>query len=197
MNNMNYLNKSLLLIFLLLLTFGCHQIPSTDKLKSDINSLQEQIKNAEDQASQYAGLYKTLIQIRVAILKNTLAALEQKNTGYKRFIPITYTIDGKESSLKDKEAQLKELSKSISQTKKEIADAEVEENRYTGGLLKVLAMTRKATGQSTLAFLEQKRLLLVHDIPISTVMPDLKSSTDDTSKGDKFQISPGTDQDNL
>ena len=186
----------LLLLLCFFATIGCDQIPSTKDLDKDIDILRKQVEQINQDAAQYGGLVHTLMLIRTNVVKNTLAALEQKATGYKRFIPITYTINLKEFDIRNKDDQLKGLDASILEIKTQIKSAEEENNRYSGGLLKALILTRKAIAENTLAFLEQKRMLLKHDIPIVTVMPDPKQLNEDKSKN-SFQKSPGSDQDNL
>lgn len=180
------------LFLLTLLLAGCSKVPSTIDIESDINLLDNEIKEAIATVQDYSGgLLSILAKVRLETLKSTKTMLEQKKTGLKRYIPIAYTIDGKKySPPENKNNLLQELERDINELKENIARAEKENNKYTGGLLSILYLTQIATEKNSIAFLEQKRLLLKHDIPYYSVLPA-------TSKNNEpgFKPTPGKDID--
>ena len=105
--------------------------------------------------------------------------LEQKKSGLKRYIPVSYSIDGKKySPPENKQELLQDLEKDIKDLKNDLIEAEKESEQYGGGLLGVLSLTKVATVKKPIAFLDQKRLLLKHDIPYYSVFPDTSEKSE-------------------
>lgn len=174
---------------------GCNQVVSSNELNQDIELLIKQVKEIDREVGNYGGLSYSLILVRRNIVQNTLEALKQKASGYKRFIPVSYTINFETYQITNKPEQLKMLSAGIVKMKKQIKLAEKESKLYRVGLDKNLALNRKMIAKNTLAFLEQKKMLLQHDIPIVVVMPDLRQFAQGLSKV-SFKNSLGTGQGN-
>lgn len=185
------MKKMLNIIFLsLFIVSGCFSIPSTEEINEDIKSLDVKIKATHEAVKQYSGgLLAILANVRLETLKATRTMLEQKENGLKRYIPLKYSIDGKEYSPPvNKEELLQEINNDLEKLQKDLSKAEIESANYEGGLLGVLSFTQVATIKNSLAFLNQRQLLLKHDIPYYSVAI--------THTGDKepgFKTTPGED----
>lgn len=147
---------------------GCSKPPSTEEIDSDIKILNAQLEETNKESSQYAGgLIKSLIDLRVQILSNSKAMLEQKRTGLNRFIKIKYTVDGKiYNRNSDFEKEIESINNEIEEINKKIVEMQNESDLYVGGLIKAMIESNIATMKNTLAFLEQKKLSLKYEIPI-------------------------------
>jgi len=180
-------------ILLLCIPFvtGCSNIPSTEEIDNDIALLDNEIKEATATVQNYSGgLLSVLASVRLETLKTTKAMLVQKKTGLKRYITVSYSVDGKKySPPKNKKDLLKELEQDIENLKSDLAKAQKESDQY-GGLLGVLSLTQVATIKNSIAFLEQRRLLLKHDIPYYSFLPATSNSNEPT-----FKATPGKDID--
>lgn len=98
--------------------------------------------------------------------------LAQKENGFRRYIPLSYLIDGKEyAPPENKEVLLQELTDDLKDLQQDLSKAEEESAKYGGGLLGVLSLTQVATIENSIAFLNQRRLLLKHDIPYYDIVP--------------------------
>ena len=185
----NYLK---ILFLAILLLAGCSNIPSTEEIDSDIGILDKEIKEATATVQDYSGgLLAILANVRLETLQSTKAMLEQKKTGLKRYIPVSYSVDGKKySPPENKNDLLQELGQDIENTKNDLAKAEKESNQYGGGLLGVLSLTQVATIKNSIAFLEQRRLLLKYDIPYYSIIPATSKSNEPN-----FKSTPGKDID--
>ena len=92
-------------------------------------------------------------RFREAVLRNTLAMLQQKRSAFLRGIIITYvdTTPRLPCVINDQSAQA-----SLQQAKNEAETARLEATQYSGGLVKVMALVRQATGMTTVAAIEQQ-----------------------------------------
>lgn len=190
---MKKMSKALLITLLLFTLGSCGNVPTTDELDKDIAELTKAIKATENEVKKYSeGLLKTLLELNKDILTNTKLMLEQKRSGFKRFIPIKYNIDGKKYlPPNNKEDLLKTIQDEIINVQNDIAKARKESDRYSGGLIKVLAEVKAATLENSLAFITQRELLLKYDIPFYAIVPQ----SDAAEKDKKFKATPGHDID--
>lgn len=182
---------SILFIIFCLLT-GCTNVPSSEEIEKDIQFLDKEIEEANATVQSYpGGLLAVLANVRLETLKSTKSMLAQKKSGIKRFIRVSYSVDGKKYSPPgNKEELLQNLEKDLKDLRVDLAEAEAESAQYRGGLLGVLSLTKVATVKSSIAFLDQKRLLLKHDIPFYSIHPDA-SKVDEPD----FEPTPGKDID--
>lgn len=174
----------------LTLLFGCTEVTSTDVLDADIVQLDEVISEAKAKATSYSGgLLASLTNVRLEALQSTRAILDQKRTGLNRFIPVAYNVDGNAyRPPENKEELQKELRKEIDELYSDLAEAKIAVAIYDGGLLGVLASTKVATIENSIAFVRQKHLLLQHDIPYYALVPTLPQDG-----AAEFKATPGTD----
>lgn len=181
-----------IMVLAALLLTGCYEYPSTEEIDGDIAILEKEINGAKANAEKYAGgLLSILANVQLETLKSTMSMLEQKKKGFQRYIPISYTVDGKEySPPANKDELLEGLTIDIDNAKAELTKAELESSKYGGGLLGVLSLTQVAIAQNSLAFLNQRRLLLKYDIPYYNIVP-----TSSRDREPDFKPTPGEDVD--
>lgn len=182
-----YLTITFFSVFLL---FGCSNVPSTEEIDSDLKTVETKLKDAQKTVQEYAGgLLAVLANVRLQTLKATKSMLEQKKNGYRRYIPLSYSIDGKEySPPQNKDVLLQELNDDLKNLQRDLSKAEEESAKYGGGLLGVLSLSQVATIENSIAFLNQRRLLLKHDIPYYDIVP-----APSTNGETEFKPTPGED----
>jgi len=162
------MSKNVTIILLsVFLVFGCSQVPSTEEIDSDLKTVETEINDAQKTVEEYSGgLLAILANVRLQTLKTTKSMLAQKQNGFRRYIPLSYSIDGEEyTPPKNKDVLLQELNDDLKDLQQDLSKAKVESAKFGGGLLGVLSLTKVATVENSIAFLNQRRLLLKHDIP--------------------------------
>lgn len=174
------------------LMFGCSNIPSSEDINSDLKTIEKEITDAQNTVEKYSGgLLAILANVRLQTLKTTKSILEQKKDGFRRYIPLSYSIDGKEyTPPENKDIILQGLDNDLKELQRDLSKAEEESAKYGGGLLGILSFTQVATIKNSIAFLNQKRLLLKYDIPFYDILPDLHDTKDSG-----FSKTPGDDID--
>jgi hypothetical protein len=120
-------------------------------LKVEISKVDGQIAEAEAENAHYSGgLMKSLVESRLAILKQTRALLGHRATARNSTAP---------SVLRAVEAELEA-------NKRQIAQAEGEVAAYSGALRYSLSLGTLASLRQSQAMLEQKRLSLKYGFPL-------------------------------
>ena len=173
----------MLFLCLLILT-GCSEIPSTDKIDKDIATIESEIKEAKGVIEKYSGgLLKKMAQIRLEVLKSTKTMLNQKKIGLNRYIPISYSINGKKYTPPNNKSELiLELSQEIKKLESDLLNAHEESSRYSGGFLKLTSLMQEATVKNTIAFAEQRYFLLKHDVPYFHFLAETSKNKDTYTK---------------
>ncbi len=157
--------------------------PSTAELDVEIASIKTEIAAADAQAALYSGgLILAQTQLRVTILKNTLAMLEQKRASFLRGITLNYQEPTPRISAPfDDAAAISELDKARGDAKA----AQREAAMYSGGLIQTMALVREATAKTTEAAIEQRIAFMKLGIPLpflsGTNLPVPKSPGKTTS----------------
>jgi len=135
-------------------------------IKSEIATVQSEIKAAQADARYTGGLVKSLIAARIAILRQTEAMLQQRLKASMFGISIKYTIDGKAfvapAASKD---LLVGVEREVADNLAKIKLQEAETARYSGGLVQAISLSTLATMRQTQAMLDQKRLALKYGLP--------------------------------
>lgn len=171
---------------------GCSKVPLSEDIENDIAVIDKEIDDTIFAMRNYsADILVKLANVRLETLKSTKNMLEQKNTGIKRYIPVSYSVDGeKYNSPKDKTEILKKIDTDLCELRDDLMNSELESDRYIGGLLKILALTKVVTLKNSIAFLEQKKLLLKYDIPFYAILHRAENVN-----GQEFKATPGKDID--
>ena len=91
------MSKNVTIILLsVFLVFGCSKVPSTEEIDSDLKTIETEINDAQKTVEEYSGgLLAILANVRLQTLKTTKSMLAQKQNGFCRYIPLSYSIDGK------------------------------------------------------------------------------------------------------
>jgi outer membrane protein TolC len=130
--------------------------PDTPSIDSDLGYVKAQIEAARVQEAAFAGgAIKALIQLRLSTLLNTEALLEQKKISSLRRIRLQYTIDGSpvaEATNDELNAILDEIREAEAKLQLSITNAE----RYSGGLIQVMALMTAETERISVAQLRLK-----------------------------------------
>lgn len=135
-------------------------------IAEDIQSVDRDISEAQTALSRFeGGAIKGIIAMRVEILKNTRAMLNQKQSAWIRFIALNYTIDGKAPSPTSSET-LTSLERDIAATQKRISLEEKEASKYSGGLVQAMKMVSIETEKASLAMLRLRHHSMHYGIPI-------------------------------
>ncbi len=136
----------------------------TEELVSAIATTDTEIAAAEEESAKYSGgLVKTLIELRLATLKQTRAMLDQRLQSDSYDIVVTYTVDGHPFVAPD--VDLAALETEIGLTKAKIVEQQAHADRYSGGLVRAMAVSTVATTSQTLAMLEQRTLAAKYGLP--------------------------------
>ena len=124
-----------------------------DELTGELAQVQLQIDAAEQDNQSYSGgLIKTLIAVRLEILKTNHALIQQRIHALMSGAEIDIVVTG---SAPEPELAASLLSE-IEVQKAKVAAAEEEADLYSGGLIRAMALSTLATARNTLAMLEQR-----------------------------------------
>jgi hypothetical protein len=133
------------------------------QLAADIASVERDIRSAETETAQYSGgLVKSLVDLRLATLRQTRALLDQRLKAGSHAVSLRYTVDGK---VLQAPTDLAGVESEIAATKASIEKQQAEAEKYSGGIVLAMALSTLATSRQTLAMLEQKRLAIKYGMP--------------------------------
>ncbi|ANW00805.1 hypothetical protein [Bradyrhizobium icense] len=140
---------------------------STLELDRDRAALSAEISAIQAESAKYeSGLLKSLIEVRLAITKNTLAMLDQKRTAFIRRVSLNYRLDSRpvhEAS----DQELKLIIDDLSQAERKANASKQEAARYSGGLLQAVALMKAETDEMSVSQLRLKFYSAKHGIPIA------------------------------
>jgi hypothetical protein len=139
-------------------------------LKDDLGRVNKEIEQAIQEDAKYSGgLIKSLITVRLEVLKTNAALIEQRihtlETGARQNLVV--------NSSKPDPARADELLAEIEAQQKKVAEARREADRYSGGLVKALSESTVATAANSLAMLEQQYFIAKYGL----AMPAMPQST--------------------
>lgn len=139
--------------------------PSTADLDKDIGSVANELKLARAQRDLFnGGLLGIETNLWVSTLESTNAMLERKRASLLRGIQLFHE-DGR-GLQPTNEGQFADIDGQIAKALREANASEAEAARYTGGLIQSMALVSAATSRSSVALLEQQRIVLRYDIGI-------------------------------
>jgi hypothetical protein len=140
--------------------------PSPIEIESDLVPIRKEIAATKLASEKFeGGLIKILIDLRGEILRTTEAMLEQKQKAIIRRIDLKYTVEGKLFGSSAKESQ-EEILKDIRDARIKLAQAEQEAQKYSGGLLQIMALMNVELAKLTLAQLEFSLLAQKHGVAL-------------------------------
>ncbi|MBZ2172176.1 hypothetical protein [Nitratidesulfovibrio sp. SRB-5] len=142
---------------------------SSQEIQSDIDALNKEIAGRKAESSRYGGALKVILDAQILIHENTLAALMAKKASLIHRVQLVYP----SSRLKptggaagDKESYIAVLEKEMVKMRGAISADEQELSLYSGGLIQVVILMRKAQHQVTLAALEHRLMAAKYDFPV-------------------------------
>lgn len=150
---------------------------STIEIDRDRAALTSQISITQEESEKYGpGLLKSLIEVRLAIARNTLAMLDQKRASFVRRITLDYRLDGRPvHDASDQELNM--ILEELSQAEKKAAASRLDAARYSGGLAQAMSLLKAETDELSVSQLRLKFYSAKHGIPMP--MPTL---TENSSK---------------
>ena len=166
-----------LLILLALPACSLAQQPTQEEqqtitqLQGELAQVESEIESAEEDNRAYSGgLIKTLIALRLEILKTNHALIQQRVHALESGAEIDIVVIGSEP---DPELAATLLAE-IENQRTKAADAEKEAARYSGGLVQAMALSAVATQRNTLAMLEQRYFSAEYGLatPMPTTSPE-------------------------
>jgi hypothetical protein len=148
---------------------------STIEIDRDRTALAAEIATTQTESEKYtSGLLKSMIEVRLAITRNTLAMLDQKRESFIRRIGLSYRVDGQpvhEAS----EQELDIIIGDLSQAEKRADASKLEAARYAGGLVQAMALVKAETDEMSVSQLRLKFYSAKHGIPIP--LPNLPENS--------------------
>lgn len=148
---------------------------STIEIDRDRAALASQISTTQEESEKYGpGLLKSLIEVRLATTRNTLAMLDQKRTSFVRRIALDYRLDGRPAH-DASDQELSAILEELSQAEKKAATSKLEAARYSGGLLQVMSLLKAETDELSVSQLRLKFYSAKHGIPMP--LPNLSENS--------------------
>jgi hypothetical protein len=149
---------------------------STVEIDQDRAAIQSEIAEAKVESEKYAGgLIKTLLDLRIAILRNTMAMLDQKRTSFIRRISLNYMIEGHRVSPAG-DNELNEILEELVQAERKVTESKREAEQYTGGLLQAMLSLKVATDELSVSQLRLKFYSAKYGIPMLVPMQGANSN---------------------
>ncbi len=135
-------------------------------LKDDLSRVNKEIVQATQEDAKYSGgLIKSLIGVRLEILKTDAALIEQQIHALEGGARTNVVVNVS----KPDQARANELLAEIEAQQKKVADARREADRYAGGLVKALSESTAATATNSLAMLEQEYFIAKYGLAMPTI----------------------------
>jgi hypothetical protein len=135
-------------------------------LKQDLDRIRQEIeRGTQDDAAYSGGLIKTLIGMRLEVLKTNEALVQQRIHALESGARITVVVN----ATKPDPTRATELAKEIESQRAKVEEARAEADRYSGGLVQAMAETAVATNRNTLAMLEQQYFVAKYGLAIPAV----------------------------
>jgi len=169
----------MLMVFIVFTSQSCATELTTEQkqtvasLKEDLNRIRQEIEQATSVDSQYSGgLIKTLIRMRLEVLKTNEALVEQRIHAIESGARIKLVVIATEPD----PTRAAILAKEIETQREKVEEARIEADRYSGGLVHAMAETAVATSRNTLAMLEQQFFIAKYGLGYPTNSDHSKQS---------------------
>jgi|TARA_B110000093_G_C12954953_1_gene404524 hypothetical protein len=158
--------RTFIIVSLIALMSGCTPLPDTTALDNQISSIKLEITNTEQElAALSGGMIQNLVRSRLEYQKTSLAVLELKRDSMINFISLNYEIEIPATSYTMDPVTLSDLTSQITLLQEEIIASNQKASRYSGGLIKMLALSEASTKSVSLAALEMRALHLKFGMP--------------------------------
>ena len=148
-------------------------------LKQDLGRTRQEIEQAtRDDAAYSGGLIKSLIAVRLEVLKTNEALVEQRIHALEAGARVTVVVN----VTKPDPLRAAELEKEIESQRAKVAEARAQADRYSGGLVQAMAEAAVATSRSTLAMLEQQYVIAKYGLAMPSVPAQGRAGAEKQSK---------------
>jgi hypothetical protein len=148
-------------------------------LKQDLGRIRQEIEHAtKDDAAYSGGLIKSLIGVRLEVLRTNEALVEQRIHAIEAGTRITLVVN----AAKTDPTRAAELANEIESQKAQVAEARAEADRYSGGLVQAMAETAVATARNTLAMLEQQFFIAQYGLAMPHAAVETAAAAETQSK---------------
>jgi len=168
------------LLISLLLSFSCNlglnpeEREQVEILHSELEKVDKEVVAAQAELSNYGGgLIQGLLLARIEILKTTEALIQQRIQAIEGKAPVSIQTLASNQDLDRAE----KLATEINKQEVKLREAEIEAGKYSGGLLRALALSTVATQAQTLAMLRQQFLISRLGLSFPTYKIDTSSQT--------------------
>ena len=132
-------------------------------------------RNHARTATATGGLVKSLISVRIELLRINIALVQQRIHALESGAPIDLVIS---ASVPD-EQRAAQLAAEIQEQRDRVAAARAEADRFSGGLVQAISESSAATARNTLALLEQQYLIAKYGLafPSCSSQAEAQNST--------------------
>ncbi len=156
-----------LLVVLIAFSFPSAAQPIND-LDQDLKQIQSEITKAVKEYEKYkGGLIKTLIAMRIETLKLTESLLVQRRIAIREGAKFDFKVP----ATKPDPEKAAEIEQDLIAAMEELRKAEKNAGRYSGGLVRALALSTVATQQQTVAMLKQAALAARYGLAVPAARP--------------------------
>ena len=146
-------------------------------LQQNLDRTRQDIEHATKEGATYSGgLIKTLIGLRLEVLKINEALIDQRIHALESGTRITLVVN----ATKPDPTKAVELAKEIESQRSKVTEARAEADRYSGGLVQAMAETAVATNRNTLAMLEQQYFIAKYGLAMPAVPAESRAVTKST-----------------
>lgn len=146
-------------------------------LRTELEATKKEVAATEVQNAQYSGgLIKTLIALRVEILKTNEALIQQRIHAIESGAKVTVeTVATKADA-----DRAKQLEAEVAKQELKVSEAEAKTSVYSGGLVGAMAMMGAATERNSLAMLRQQYLIAKHGLALPQQGPTTQTTAHET-----------------
>jgi hypothetical protein len=135
-------------------------------LRDDLGRVNKEIEQAVQADAKYSGgLIKSLIAVRLEVLKTSAALIEQRIHALEGGARVNVVTNVS----KPDQVRADELLAEIEAQQRKVAEARREADRYSGGLVKALSESTAATATNSLAMLEQQYFIAKYGLAMPTM----------------------------
>jgi hypothetical protein len=146
---------------------------STVEIDRDRAFLTADIEAVQREVNKYSGgVVKTLLEAKIAVLKNTAAMLDQKRASFIHRVSLRYTINGHEFA-RPSDSEVSEITAQLAQIEKQVKFSKDEAARYSGGLLQITALMKAAADELTASQVRLKLFSARYGIPMQLPSPQI------------------------
>lgn len=137
-------------------------------LRTELEAIKKEVSAAEVQSVQYSGgLVKTLISLRIEILKTNEALIQQRIHAIESGAKVTIQT----VATKADPERAKQLEAELTKQELKVSEAEAKASVYSRGLVGAMAMMGAATERNSLAMLRQQYLIAKHGLGLPPQAP--------------------------